>query len=167
MSKGQIFSTDFLFAMIIITLCLGVIASTYEFNLYNQKQHNSQKELKEKTETAIIILTNSISNCEIKDLNGHDISLAYSINLDKLEELASEPELLKKSLAIQDTNIQIQLSKTGKILEEEINSKNIIALDLSVMTCRDSTTIIDLNECMNFGECNSIETQTLNIKVGK
>jgi len=167
MHKGQIFSTDLLFAMVIIVLCLGTIVSAYEFNLYNQKQHTIQKDLKEKTETAIIILTNSVANCQINDFNGRTMSLAYSINTNKLTTLAANPKTLKEALAIQDLNLQIKLSTSGTILNEVINAQNIVGIDLSVMTCNSSATMSDLNACMTLGTCNNIKKETLSLKVKK
>jgi len=170
MYKGQIFSTDLLFAMILMILCLGTIISAYEFNLYNQKQDTLQKELKERTETAIIALTNSVANCQIEDPSGKFISLAYSININKITTLALNPKILKETLAIQDTNLQIKLSTSGNILAEGINTQNIVAIDINVITCNSSATMKDLNDCMTSpSPCNNpnIKMQTLSLKVGQ
>ena len=160
MNKGQIFSTDFLFAMVLIILGLGVLTSLMEFNQYNIKQKAEYNLIKEKTEAAIIALTNNPDyEC---DING--IILPYSIDTNKI--LGATPQEIKQKIGLNDYNIQLTFTET--LQEELINSKTIISIDLNILACDSSTTFSDLTECMKNANCakNNFQTKKLTLKVG-
>ena len=160
MNKGQIFSTDFLIAMVLIILGLGVITSVLEFNQYNIKQKAEYDLIKEKTQSAMIALTNNPSlEC---DING--ILLPYSINTNKFSETPL-PEL-KDKLGLRDYNIQVTFTEV--LSEDQINSKTIISLDLNILACDNTAGFSDLNNCMKTTDCakENFKIKNINLRVG-
>lgn len=171
MHKGQIFSTDFLFAMILIILGFGVLTSLGEFNLYNTKQKAEFSLLKEKTQTGIITLANSPNlTCD-----ANTISLAYSIDINKLSELTkTNSKNLKNIIALPDNNITLSitsaLSGTPQYyVNEETNYENIVLIDVNVLLCNKDLNYYDLNVCMTTTNCvrPSLWKGTLTLKVGE
>ena len=65
MKKGQIFSLDLLFAMILIVLAIGTTIQLLEQNSFNSKEFQEKMKLKQIGETAAeLLLTNPIIICE-------------------------------------------------------------------------------------------------------
>jgi len=168
MGKGQIFSTDLLFAMVLIILALGALAGIAEFNNYNTKQKTIFSSLKEKSETAAITLTNAPwSSCKI-----NEIPLAYSINQISLDSLISTPLEIKKRLALQDNNVQIVMLGIPETyyVNDLMLAKNVVTIDLNVVVCTNLTTYTDINSCMNSPAlCNNtnFKTKTIRMSVGE
>ncbi|MFA5931215.1 MAG: hypothetical protein WC821_02805 [archaeon] len=163
MHKGQIFSTDFLFAMALIIMGFGVLASVGEFNLYNTKQKTEFSLLKERAETGIITFANSPkTSC---DFNG--TSLAYSINTAKIAGITSADR--KKLIALQDGNVTLSLTTTSttQYLTDSVNYENLISFDVNVLVCDKNINYYDLNLCMTTASCPNLQRGTLNLKVGK
>ena len=173
-NRGQLFASDFLIAMTIVILGFGIIASISEFNLYQNKEQTNYKELQEKAEAAAITLTNSTwSTCAFGTSEA-----AYSINTDKVGLIATA-DALKKRLGIADYNVQITLTEhiiktdisPANFPKTAINSKNIVAIDLNVMWCKNGAKFSDINACMTqqLFDCTdqNIGKGTLSIKVGK
>jgi hypothetical protein len=161
------FSTDFLFAMIIIVLGLGMIMATAELNMYNSKQKQAYSILKEKAEAGAIALVNSnATSCKIKDT-----SFPYSIDTTKLAALAANPTNLKNALALGDYNLQIVRHSTTNFysINEELNG-DVAAIDLNVLVCNSSSTMLDANTCINSPTpCNNanFKMEVISIRVGK
>jgi len=163
MHKGQIFSIDLLASMVIIILGFGLLTSLGEINLYNTKQKQSFEILKQKTETALIIFTNSPRY----DCNIEGIQLAYSLDENKLN-LLTEQEI-KKELGLMDYNVQIH-TETNTILNDTLNQENIASIDLNIAYCKNNPTFEDLTNCTNSGgTCydTKLMLKTLTIRVGK
>ncbi|MFA6268787.1 MAG: hypothetical protein WCW13_03870 [archaeon] len=165
MSKGQIFSIDFILAMVLVIFGIGTMMAIAEFNMYNIKQKQEYSNLTEKTQSALIVIANSEwSSCKIGNT-----FFPYSINSDKLNLLIQNPVELKKRLALQDYNTQI-ISDGTRINYDTINSDNIVALELNILYCNNSTTATDVNNCMNSTtKCtnNNFKTGNISIKVGQ
>jgi len=159
MNKGQIFSTDLLFGMVIIIFGFGLMLALTETSSFDAKHARIEKQLQEKTEVALLLLTSSpIGQC---DLN---VKLPYSINTEKLTSLGSVA--LKKALLLEDNNVSISLSGGTTLINETPNTANIISIDLNVFVCDNSTKFSDLNTCLSSTiPCNNL--QTLTIKVGQ
>lgn len=170
-TKGQLFATDFLIAMTIIILGLGMLGAASEFNMYQNKELTNYGELQEKAEAAAITLSNSTWS----DCNLGATEMAYSINRDKISALSGGASEVKKRLGVSDYNIQIlfdNLPLSGFPNDTGTpNSKNIAGIDLNVVLCRNTVAFFDLNKCMNtnLASCFSIKINRvkLTIKVGK
>ena len=162
--KGQAFSIDLLFAMGLIVLCFGILSAGVETRMYETKESFKLEELREKTQTAQIVLTNSeMFSC---DLNG--ISIPYSLNESKLNSIPASQ--LKQILGLPDQNIQatsVELTPMI-IINEEINSKNVISYESKILICNNDTNISDLISCMN-GICpaGKIKFGTVTLRVGE
>jgi len=166
MNKGQIFSTDFLFAMIMIILGFGILAGIAETNQYNLKEKTLMENIKNKAQTAAL----TIANSSFADCNLNDTNLAYSINTKKISALTEKE--IKQKLGLQDYNAQITLKGTPdrNILANVMNTNNIYITTVKVLVCNETTLPTDILECAkNPGACNSAkaEKRTLEVKVGK
>jgi len=168
MHKGQIFSTDFLFAMVLIILGIGLLLGSFELNSYNTKEIALRAEMKEKAETAAIVLTNNIDY----DCNIGTTEIAYSINTDKLNIEKTNTKKLKEKLGLQDYNINIYIDPPlTAYVSEVLPNVNIIGIDLNVLVCTNAMTQTDLNRCIStsLATCQApkIQLQKLTIKVAK
>ena len=165
MSKGQLFSTDLLFGVVLLIFGLGILIGAAEMNMYNQKQELTQNELINKTILAAQIITNSNE----WDCNFDTTHAAYSINKNKFYEPNFTIENIKQKTNLVDYNIRIVIGE--EVIYNEIqNQKNVIAYDLNILTCNNSTTFNMLKYCMNTGaNCynNDIKKEVLSLMVAK
>jgi cell division protein FtsI/penicillin-binding protein 2 len=145
-NKAQIFSTDFLLAMIIILLGFGLIANLSELNQYNTKNQANMQTLKEKAETAAIIFTNSNEY----DCNYGTTKLAYSINMTKLTAISAVPEELNKKLALQEYKLLIEIDTIPVVgsVDNFLGPKNIEVIDMNVLICDELTKFSDITKIL-------------------
>ncbi len=169
MHKGQIFSTDLLFGMVILIFGFGLILALAETSMYDSKHTKNEQQLQEKTELALLLLTSSpIGQC---DLNGTKIP--YSINKDKFAIInATTQKALKKALLLEDNNVTLSFTGTTRtiLIDELLKNPNIISIDTNVLVCTNSTKFNDLNNCLSaVSPCNNtnISIQTVTLKVGQ
>ena len=174
-SKGQIFATDFLIAMVIIILGFGLIAAASEYTLYQNKEQTNYKILQEKAETTAITLANSDwADCGY-GVASAKTEAAYSINLSNVNNL-TPPD--KKNLAISGYPAKITLTKavsgvvTTMLDDGLANSKNIAITEINVMWCTNAVTYAELKACMQNPIGNNCSTAnigkgTLKVMVGE
>jgi hypothetical protein len=143
MNKGQLFSIDLLFGVIILIFGIGLLISAAEINTYNQKQENNYTELVNKTILATQVITNSID----WDCNFDKTHAAYSINKDKF--LATPGNTIKEKANLIDYNIRITIGELPPIYDEIINSKDAIVYELEILTCNNTTDFNMLKNCMS------------------
>ncbi|NMA44421.1 MAG: hypothetical protein GX950_01240 [Candidatus Diapherotrites archaeon] len=144
--KGQIFSTDFLIAMIIIILIIGVIISAIELRNFEHKEKISKNIMEQKTNLAFnTLITNKEINCNINELQ-----LINTIDLNKLQNKKN----LKEMIGLDEYEIQIKIgSQTiGQLTNNDINNKLVIKT--KIMSCENSSNLsgIDLNNCRTEGK---------------
>ena len=150
-TKGQLFATDFLIAMVIIIIGFGTLAAALEFNMYQNKGTTNYNILTEKSEAAAITL----ANATWADCNFDTARVAYSINTDKIDPLIgalTEAEV-KKRLGLFDTNTYILITYPDSTIKNIVTDslfgeKNISTMDLNILTCNNSATFADMNGCM-------------------
>jgi hypothetical protein len=163
MSKGQIFSLDFLIAMILMIFFLGLILSLGELGGYERKEQRLQHELELNAEAALLTLSNSHQYGCTLDTN---TTLAYSINQKKVRDLTHVE--LKNSLGLNDYNLSVMLG--GTIIgphDEGHFGRNVYALEVDILSCIDDITYPMLEKCLD-GTCDpGINKQTLTVKVSK
>jgi len=163
MNKGQIFSLDFIIAMILMVFFLGLLLSLGELQGYERKEKRILYELESKTEAALISLVNSPQfSCKL-DTNSF---LAYSFDIKKIDLITNED--LKNSIGLLDYNLSLFLDGTQVTGHEDIHSgKNIYAIDVNILYCNGEVSFTELNNCMS-GSCgDTINKQTLKLKVSK
>jgi hypothetical protein len=141
MNKGQIFSIDMLFGMIVLILGVGVLLGAAEINFYNFSQQIRHDELVQKTITGAQVITNSkYFGCKFGEAN-----TAYSINYDTIRSITLEQ--LKEKANLLDYNIRLTVS--GEVLFDDIeNSKNLVGVDLDILHCTNYATFNGLKECL-------------------
>ncbi len=164
MNKGQIFSVDFLFAMILMIFFLGTLFGIGEIKNYETKEDNIRNELEMKSQAALITLTNSkMFSCE----NDVNLFMAYSIDKDKLDLITTQKEF-KEMLGLADYNLSLLLDGGTVNGKNDIHSgRNIYAIDLNVLYCEGTAKFSDINACIG-GSCNAkVEQKKLTIKVSK
>lgn len=146
MSKGQIFSIDLLFGVILLLFGIGVLINAAEINSYNQKQENTYEELVTKTILAAQVITNSAE----WDCNFDETHAAYSLNKDKFLAASGNTIMnIKEKANLLDYNIRITLGEQPSLYDEIINSKDAIVYDLNILTCNNTTDFNRLRKCMN------------------
>jgi len=163
MNRGQIFSIDFLIAMILMIFFLGLILSLGELQGYERKEERIRYELESKTESALISLVNSPDYACKLDTNSY---LAYSFDYSKINLISQDD--LKKSLGLIDYNLSLILNGHIDVNHNDAhNGTNVYAIDLNVLYCDSEVNFSDLNSCMN-GTCSpTLSNQILKLKVSK
>ena len=69
MNKGQIFSIDFIIAMILVIVFIGVLITSVETKHYSEKENiNFELDLARST-TSLRVLTNGQYSCKTNDTN--------------------------------------------------------------------------------------------------
>ncbi len=167
MNRGQIFSIDLLFGVIILLLGIGILLGAVEINTYNQKQQIAQENINQKTILAAQVITNSTE----WDCNFDQFHAAYSINRDKFgnETLGNTLAKLKEKTTLMDYNIKLILG-TDIIYDEISNSNNIVVFDLNVLTCKNTTDFNMLKNCVITSSIcydQNIKKETLRLMVAK
>lgn len=164
MNKGQIFSTDLLFGLILVVFGIGVLIGSAEINTYNQQQQINHSSLVKKTITGAEIITNSIEwDCDFNQTH-----VAYSINTTKFNPKNFSLEEIKTKTNLVDYNIRIMIDE--EVIYEDIESAtyNMLGQELKIITCTNETKFNELKECIINGEeiCLN-ETTTINNKILK
>jgi len=145
-NKGQIFSIDLLFAVILLIFAIGLLLGAAEINNYNQKQQNMNAELIQKTIIGAQVITNSSE----WDCNLDNTHAAYSLNLDKFKSTSGNTiEKIKQKANLTDYNIKIVIGELTLYEENLLNLKNAISFDLNILTCTNSTNFNMLKNCMS------------------
>lgn len=167
MNKGQIFSIDLLFGVILLLFGIGILISAAEINSYNQKQENTHNELVTKTILAAQVITNSTE----WDCNFDGTHAAYSLNKDKfLAESGNTIIKIKEKANLMDYNIRITLGELPPLYDELTDSKDAIVYKLDVLTCNNTTDFNMLKKCMSTDlSCynNFIKKETFELRVSK
>ncbi len=148
MRKGQIFSIDFLIAMIIVVLIIGTFVLIVEKKNFDARENFEATKLEQKLGAAVFALINTNYSCEAEGSK-----IMYSIDKEKV---LAEKDTLKEKLGMMDYSLQIKLIGTGEteILNEDETGRNIYVIDFDIMVCENSSGI-DLNDtfyCSN-GTC--------------
>ena len=163
MNKGQLFSIDFVIAMILMIFFLGSLLSLGELQSYERKERRITYELESKTETALITLTNSPNySCKL-DTNSF---LAYSFDLNKIKNITHDD--LKKSIGLKDYNLSLLLNNS--LVQNHVDDHaglNIYSIDVEVLFCDGNISYQDINNCQ-FGACShGVEKKILSVGVSK
>lgn len=165
MNKGQLFSIDLLFGVILLLFGVGVLIGAAEMNMYNQKEQIIHNELVEKT----ILGAQVITNAQEWDCNFDNTHAAYSLNTDKFFDAANTIEKIKQKTNLVDYNIRITLGETIAY-DDVMTPKNAIAYDLNILTCTNDTNFSMLKNCMTTNsDCYTefIKKETLRLMVTK
>ena len=162
-NKGQIFSVDFIIAVSIGLVFLGLLITSSELRVYSLKENRVNDELINKTNTVLIALVNGEYSCK----TDNNIFLPFSIN-------SSEFYLLNKSQIKQylllDKNISLKIGDNLIVDDnmgvEEFVLKDIIALDFEVLVCNGLVSFADLNNCIIRDNCD-LNKEIISLKVVK
>lgn len=165
MHKGQIFSLDVLFAIVILIFGVGLLIGAAEINFYNYRQALEYKELVQKTITGAQVIANS----EKWDCNFSNFHSAYSINKDKFQTTTIKEIKTKTNLT--DYNIRISIGDE-MIYSDLLSTTNLVVIDLNILACNNFANFSMLKKCMDLGEiCNNedqnIEKTILRVEAGK
>lgn len=166
MNKGQIFSIDLLFAVILLIFAIGILISAAEINSYNQKQELEHKEITQKTILGAQVITNSTE----WDCNFDGAHAAYSLNIDKFLSNENNIEKIKQKANLLDFNIRINFGELAPVYDEIITTENTIVYELNILTCTNSTDFNMLKKCMTTNETcfdNFIKKETFKLMVAK
>jgi hypothetical protein len=157
--KGQIFSIDFILAMLLAVLFLGMIVNLNESKLYSQKEDILTIKLTNQTDAGLVALLNGKYSCKLQNTQ---INLANSLNLKTLNNTTKTR--IKKDLGLNDRNVSLTVNNISTSLNDTNFSNAIIILDQNILICTDFISIEQLNNCINNISCDLNEA-TLNFKV--
>lgn len=143
--RGQIFSIDFLLSIILVVLFFGLIIISGEIKTNNTKESIDFDILKNKIDTASILLTNGKYSCE-----SENFILANSLDLNKL----IDKNELKTYLGLIDKNINLKIDNTSTILNDNLTKEKIINIEKNVLICNGLILFADLNNCLSGINCN-------------
>jgi len=155
---------DFIIAMTIVILGVGILFATAGIKNFEAKETLVQNELNEKTETALVALMGGGQyNCV---MNGN--VLAYSLDLSKIGA-SSPPNIakLKSYTALKDYNVSLEISGSSLFGEDLSNAKNIVGIDVNVLTCNSAVTFADLNKCLTGSMACVLPKQKATLRVGR
>jgi len=171
MNKGQIFSIDFIIAMILVVLSIGIIFSAGQTKMFEIKEENTKQIMMEKTESALIkLLGDPTIECTI-DTN---LTLPFSIDKTKLGAKTSTPAkqtLFKEEMALQGYNVVLErMGESSAEINDTLSGENTFAVEADVMVCEGAPAYADLNACLvgNTSLCGEkLTKQKLILKVNK
>jgi hypothetical protein len=148
--KGQIFSLDFIIAIVIVIVFFGTILNAYETRNIMFKQEIENQFIIEKSNNAFLLLTSNFP-CETE--NG--IILPYTINVEKMNDfLKSESEYeLKKKIGLKDNNIVLIIDKTKIINEVQSSKDTIIVIEKNILTCDNKIIFEEFEKCLKGNSC--------------
>ncbi|MDD3083963.1 MAG: hypothetical protein PHP82_02995 [Candidatus ainarchaeum sp.] len=160
MNKGQIFSLDFLLAMIIVIIFFGTIINSFETKTYLLKENINYDSLIQKSNSAFIALTNGKYVCKTNVNN----NLPFTINKNLLPEQIFE---LKEYLGLQDKNILLILDEEI-LFEDKLLEKNekIIVIEKDIVICDNEIDFVEFEKCLNGNPC-EFEKKKIVLKVSE
>jgi len=166
MTKGQMFSLDFMIAASILILGIGLLMNSAYLISYEAREKLDNRNLNERAEAGLTALFSSANaGC---DINGH--YAAYSIDISKLNSLTDTNEndtKLKSALGLGDYKVYLEIDDIPKI-DDLMVARNIYSIEMEVMQCSNSSVAFSsLRNCMNTGACAEISQKKLKLMVGK
>ncbi len=161
--KGQIFSLDFLIAMTLLILILGVILNTTETKNIEVKEKLLKTQIEEKVNVAFQTLLNTPEfNCDIN-------KLILTNTIDKNKLLQNNQEL-KNILGLTRYNIEIKINDQNITSQINYQNNEILTIEQEIFFCEKSLdyATIDLNNC-RIDNCytNYLEKGKITLMVGK
>jgi hypothetical protein len=161
--KGQIFSLDFLIAMTLLILILGVILNTTETKNIEVKEKILKTQIEEKVNVAFQTLLNTPEfNCDIN-------KLILTNTIDKNKLLQNNQEL-KNMLGLTRYNIEIKINDQNITSQINYQNNEILTIEQEIFFCEKSLnyTTMDLNNC-RIDNCytNYLEKGKITLMVGK
>ena len=148
MNKGQVFSMDFLLAMVLVIIFFGIIINAFETRTYTTKEKIIYDMLTQKSNSAFIAMTTNQYACQTDTGN----ILPFSLDERKL----TSAEELKEKIGLQDRNIFLKIGDNNKFDERtqiETNKKNV-AIDRNILVCNGTIQFNELENCVNGSSCN-------------
>jgi hypothetical protein len=152
-TKGQIFSIDFILAAVLLVLFLGIMLNASGFKQYGEKERVIQDKFDSSVETAATTLLNGKYSCAFNGTN-----LSSSTDLTKIS--AATPDEIKQHLGLNNKNVFLLVGAT-EIINDPIDSKNVIALSFETLTCSNEISLQEIINCV--GPCPAKETIVLKV----
>ena len=153
MNKGQIFSIDFILAIVLVILFMGTIITFSETQLYSEKENILTTKLMKQTDAGLVVLLNGKYSCKLES----GINLANSLNISLIATANKDP--LKKYLGLNDNNVSLKIDGTPLNLDEVSTKNTIIILDQNILVCTSQVLISDLNNCLRGSNCTLTENK--------
>ncbi|MFA5763769.1 MAG: hypothetical protein WC915_03065 [archaeon] len=153
MNKGQIFSIDFILAMILVVLFIGTILTFSETQLYSQKENILTTKLIKQTDAGLVALLNGKYSCQLES----GINLANSLDMTTIN--AADESALKKYLGLSDKDVTLKIDGSFLKLNNTPTGDKTIILDQNILTCNGQVLISDLNNCLRSNNCTLTENK--------
>lgn len=169
LNKGQIFSIDFLFAMILVIVSMALLMNAIQFKTYEAKDLVEKQILAEKTNAAVIALTEGEFSCNFDQ----NIPLAYSVDINKLLDANKlGADIIKQKLGLADYNIHLTVTRYpagGTTIVNDTLGENTFFAEMDILACEKSVDIrfADLNKCLVEGiSCKSANASKQKLTLG-
>jgi hypothetical protein len=147
MNKGQVFSIDFILAISIAVLFLGVIVTLSETKMYSQKEDILSEKLIKQTDAGLVALLNGKYSCKLET----GINLANSLDLNLFNQTNTNE--IKKYLGLNNKKVTLIINNENTSLDEITTSDEIIILDQNILLCDGNISVEKLNNCINNTTC--------------
>ncbi|MDD4250646.1 MAG: hypothetical protein PHX27_00460 [Candidatus ainarchaeum sp.] len=144
MIKGQIFSIDFLLAMVLCITFFGLLLNTFEIKNNTNNETIQFDTLSQKANSSFIALTNNKYACKLGDT-----TLAFTLN----ETMLTDINQLKKDIGLINNKIKLTIGNEVKFNEINSNQQEIIVIENEIFTCTEEITFNDLNNCLAGNAC--------------
>jgi hypothetical protein len=161
--KGQIFSLDFIIAIVIVIVFFGTILNAYETRNIMFKQEIENQFIIEKSNNAFLLLTSNFP-CETK--NG--VVLPHTINVEKMNDFLGDESVyeLKRKINLENNNVILRINGNKIVDEGQLNKKTIVVIEKDILTCSNTIDFEEFEKCLTGGNCDYIE-QKISLMVSK
>jgi hypothetical protein len=170
MHKGQIFSMDFLFALILLVVFLGTIVTHSQIRTHAEKEVILNEQLLKETDSAITVLLNGATPCKITKNSNTIYTLNNSINTNDLNKALlnqNKIEEFKEKLGLVNKNIVITIDLDNYIMEITSTPSDMLVFKRKIITCDSDITIDQFNDYLLGNGTSPIAEQELFFKVAK
>jgi len=159
MKKAQLFTLDLMLSFALVVLAIGLTIHSFELNTYSLREEELYNELKNKAETASLMLSiNEKLNCSVQ---GTKIRMQNCLQKDVLANLS-----LKEQLGLSGFKCRIVIdSQTLDDCSDDFSTaNNVVSIKKTMLVFDSSITKNQWNSCVTSG-CSSGNEKTLTIYV--
>jgi len=160
MKKAQLFTLDLMLSFALVVLAIGLTIHSFELNTYSLREEELYNELKNKAETASLMLSiNEKLNCSVQNTNIRMQNCIYP-NVQQLKnELGLSSEFGCKITYID--GVEKTLGNCTESVPQNIN--NVISIKKSLLLLSDTIDKSKWNDCVNGNCANYIKEFTITI----
>jgi hypothetical protein len=156
MKKAQLFTLDLMLSFALVVLAIGLTIHSFELNTYSLREEELYNELKNKAETASLMLSiNEKLNCSVQ---GTNIRMQNCLQKDVLGNLS-----LKEQLGLSDFKCRIVIDSQAldDCRDDFSTANNVVSIKKKMLVFNSSITKTIWNNCVTSGCSGNEKTLTI------